>query len=137
MAGDITLTVTGNLTADPELRFLPGGDAVANFTVASTPRFYDRQAGEWKNGETTFVPCSVWRDQAERFVDSAARGSRVVVTGRLKQRSWTTEDSEKHSRLEVQVDEVAFSVLFATATVTKATRPTRPVQDPWTQPVAA
>lgn len=138
MAGDTT--IIGNLTADPELRFTPNGIAVANFTVASTPRTYDQKSGEWKDGEATFMPCSVWRDQAEHLAESLKRGTRVVVVGRLKQRSWTTEDGEKRSRIELQVDELGPSLRFATATVTKATRSTgQPIEeDPWaTVPAAA
>ncbi|CDO21641.1 single-stranded DNA-binding protein [Mycolicibacterium mageritense DSM 44476 = CIP 104973] len=92
MAGDTTITVVGNLTADPELRFTPSGAAVANFTVASTPRIYDRQSGEWKDGEALFLRCNIWREAAENVAESLTRGSRVIVTGRLKQRSFETRE---------------------------------------------
>ena len=95
MAGDTTITLVGNLTADPELRFTPSGAAVANFTVASTPRTFDRQSNEWKDGETLFMRCSVWRDAAENVAESLHRGTRVVVTGRLKSRSYDTKEGEK------------------------------------------
>jgi single-strand DNA-binding protein len=138
VSGETTLTVIGNVTADPELKFTPGGAAVANFTVASTPRTFDRASGEWKDGETLFMPCSVWREQAEHFVDSLHRGSRVIATGRLTQRSWTTDDGEKRSRMELQVDEIGPSLRYATAKVTKAIRSTTPtVEDPWPTAPAA
>jgi single-strand DNA-binding protein len=140
VSGEITLTVIGNLVADPELRFTPGGVAVTNFRVASTPRIYDRAASEWKDGETTFLSCSVWRDQAERVAESLTRGSRVIVQGKLKQRSFETREGEKRTVVEMQVDEVGPSLLYATAKVTKAIRSTAPtVADPWGAgvPVAA
>ena len=96
MAGDTTITVVGNLTADPELRFTPSGAAVANFTVASTPRIYDRQSGEWKDGEALFLRCNIWREAAENVAESLTRGSRVIVQGRLKQRSFETREGEAH-----------------------------------------
>ena len=95
MAGDTIITVIGNLTADPEMRFTPSGAAVASFTVASTPRTFDRQAGEWKNAETLFMPCSSWRDAAENVAESLTKGTRVIVQGRLVQRSYTTREGEK------------------------------------------
>ncbi|HYB39747.1 MAG TPA: single-stranded DNA-binding protein [Mycobacterium sp.] len=122
MAGDTTITVVGNLTADPELRFTPSGAAVANFTVASTPRIYDRQSGEWKDGEALFLRCNIWREAAENVAESLTRGSRVIVTGRLKQRSFETRDGEKRTVVEVEVDEIGPSLRYATAKVNKASR---------------
>lgn len=122
MAGDTTITVVGNLTADPELRFTPSGAAVANFTVASTPRMYDRQSGEWKDGEALFLRCNIWREAAENVAESLTRGSRVIVTGRLKQRSFETREGEKRTVFEVEVEEVGPSLKYATAKVNKASR---------------
>ncbi|MCB1263305.1 MAG: single-stranded DNA-binding protein [Mycobacterium sp.] len=122
MAGDTTITVVGNLTADPELRFTPSGAAVANFTVASTPRIYDRQSGEWKDGEALFLRCNIWREAAENVAESLTRGSRVIVTGRLKQRSFETREGEKRTVVEVEVDEIGPSLRYATAKVNKAGR---------------
>lgn len=122
MAGDTTITVVGNLTADPELRFTPAGAAVANFTVASTPRTYDRQSGEWKDGEALFLRCSIWREAAENVAESLTRGSRVIVSGRLKQRSFETREGEKRTVVEVEVDEIGPSLRYATAKVNKASR---------------
>ncbi|HEY3996560.1 MAG TPA: single-stranded DNA-binding protein [Mycobacterium sp.] len=122
MAGDTTITVVGNLTADPELRFTPSGAAVANFTVASTPRIYDRQSGEWKDGEALFLRCNIWREAAENVAESLTRGSRVIVTGRLKQRSFETREGEKRTVMEVEVDEIGPSLRYATAKVNKASR---------------
>ena len=122
MAGDTTITVVGNLTADPELRFTPSGAAVANFTVASTPRIYDRQSGEWKDGEALFLRCNIWREAAENVAESLTRGSRVIVTGRLKQRSFETKEGEKRTVMEVEVDEIGPSLRYATAKVNKASR---------------
>jgi single-strand DNA-binding protein len=122
VAGDTTITVVGNLTADPELRFTPSGAAVANFTVASTPRIYDRQSGEWKDGEALFLRCNIWREAAENVAESLTRGSRVIVTGRLKQRSFETRDGEKRTVVEVEVDEIGPSLRYATAKVNKASR---------------
>lgn len=102
MAGDTTITVVGNLTADPELRFTPSGAAVANFTVASTPRIFDRQSSEWKDGEALFLRCNIWREAAENVAESLTRGSRVIVTGRLKQRSFETREGEKRTVVEVE-----------------------------------
>ena len=117
-----TLTVVGNLVADPELRFTPNGAAVANFTVASTPRSFDKQANEWKDGETLFMRCSVWREAAENAAESLTRGARVIVSGRLVSRSWETKEGEKRTVMEMQVDEVGPSLRYATAKVTKAER---------------
>ncbi len=122
MAGDTTITVVGNLTADPELRFTPSGAAVANFTVASTPRIYDRQSGEWKDGEALFLRCNIWREAAENVAESLTRGARVIVTGRLKQRSFETREGEKRTVVEVEVDEIGPSLKYATAKVNKASR---------------
>lgn len=122
MAGDTIITVVGNLTADPELRFTPSGAAVANFTVASTPRIYDRQSGEWKDGEALFLRCNIWREAAENVAESLTRGARVIVTGRLKQRSFETREGEKRTVVEVEVDEIGPSLRYATAKVNKASR---------------
>lgn len=122
MAGDTTITIVGNLTADPELRFTPSGAAVANFTVASTPRQFDRQSNEWKDGETLFMRCSIWRDAAENVAESMHRGTRVIVTGRLKSRSYETKEGEKRTVIELEVDEVGPSLRYASAKVTKAER---------------
>ncbi len=122
MAGDTTITVVGNLTADPELRFTPSGAAVANFTVASTPRIFDRQSSEWKDGEALFLRCNIWREAAENVAESLTRGSRVIVTGRLKQRSFETREGEKRTVFEVEVDEIGPSLKYATAKVNKASR---------------
>jgi single-strand DNA-binding protein len=151
-AGDTTITVVGNLTADPELRFTPSGAAVANFTVASTPRIMDRQTNEWKDGDPLFMRCSIWREAAENVAESLTRGSRVIVTGRLKQRSYETREGEKRTVVEVEVDEIGPSLRYATAKVNKASRsggggggfgggggggarpaagPSEPKDDPW------
>jgi single-strand DNA-binding protein len=122
VAGDTTITVVGNLTADPELRFTPSGAAVANFTVASTPRTFDRQTSEWKDGEALFLRCNIWREAAENVAESLTRGSRVIVTGRLKQRSFETREGEKRTVFEVEVDEIGPSLRYATAKVNKASR---------------
>ena len=122
MAGETTITIVGNLTADPELRFTPSGAAVANFTVASTPRTFDRQSNEWKDGETLFMRCSIWRDAAENIAESLHRGTRVIVTGRLKSRSYETKEGEKRTVIELDVDEVGPSLRYASAKVTKAER---------------
>jgi single-strand DNA-binding protein len=122
MAGDTVITVVGNLTSDPELRFTPSGAAVANFTVASTPRTLDRQSGEWKDGEALFLRCNIWRQAAENVAESLTRGARVVVQGRLKQRSFETKEGEKRTVVELEVDEIGPSLRFATAKVTKAAR---------------
>jgi single-strand DNA-binding protein len=122
VAGDTTITIVGNLTADPELRFTPSGAAVANFTVASTPRIFDRQTSEWKDGEALFLRCNIWREAAENVAESLTRGSRVIVTGRLKQRSFETREGEKRTVFEVEVDEIGPSLRYATAKVNKASR---------------
>lgn len=122
MAGDTIITVIGNLTADPELRFTPSGAAVANFTVASTPRIFDRQTNEWKDGEALFLRCNIWREAAENVAESLTRGSRVIVQGRLKQRSFETREGEKRTVVELEVDEIGPSLKYATAKVNKASR---------------
>ncbi|ACQ82418.1 single-strand binding protein [Beutenbergia cavernae DSM 12333] len=122
MAGDTVITVIGNLTADPELRFTPSGAAVANFTVASTPRTFDRQTNEWKDGDTLFLRCSIWREAAENVAESLTKGMRVIAQGRLVQRSYETREGEKRTVVELQVDEVGPSLRYATAKVTRASR---------------
>jgi single-strand DNA-binding protein len=122
VAGDTVITVIGNLTADPELRFTPSGAAVANFTVASTPRTFDRQTNEWKDGEALFLRCNIWREAAENVAESLTRGARVIVSGRLKQRSFETREGEKRTVVELEVDEIGPSLKYATAKVNKASR---------------
>ena len=122
MAGETTITVIGNLTGDPELRFTPSGAAVANFTVASTPRTFDRQSNDWKDGETLFMRCSVWREAAENVAESLHRGTRVIVSGRLKSRSYETKEGEKRTVIEMDVDEVGPSLRYATAKVNRTQR---------------
>src|SRR3712207_8237724 len=122
MAGETVITVIGNLTSDPELRWTPSGAAVANFTIASTPRPLDRQSQEWKDGEPLFLRCSVWRQAAEHVAESLTRGSRVMAQGRLKQRSFDTKEGEKRTVIELEVDEIGPSLRYATATVAKVSR---------------
>jgi single-strand DNA-binding protein len=122
MAGETVVTLVGNLVDDPELRFTPSGAAVANFRVASTPRTYDRQSGEWKDGESLFLSCSVWRQAAENVAESLQRGMRVIIQGRLKQRSYDDREGQKRTVFEIDVDEVGPSLRSATAKVTKASR---------------
>ena len=122
MAGETVITVVGNVTDDPELKFTPSGAAVANFTVASTPRTFDRQSNEWKDGETLFMRCSVWREAAENVAESLAKGNRVIVQGRLVQRSFETREGEKRTVVEMQVDEVGPSLRYATAKVNRTQR---------------
>ncbi len=148
MAGETVITVVGNLTADPELRFTPSGAAVASFTVASTPRMLDKATNEWKDGDALFLRCSVWRQAAENVAESLTRGSRVIVQGRLKQRSFETKEGEKRTVVELDVDEVGPSLRYATAKVNKASRggasygengagaPARN-DDPWSTPAPA
>jgi len=112
VAGETTITVVGNLTADPELRFTPSGAAVASFTVAATPRTLDRQSGEWKDGDALFMRCNIWRQAAENVAESLTRGARVIVTGRLRQRSYETKEGEKRTVVELEVDEVGPSLRF-------------------------
>ncbi|WP_152203615.1 single-stranded DNA-binding protein [Georgenia thermotolerans] len=140
MAGDTIITVVGNLTADPELRFTPNGAAVASFTVASTPRSFDKNANEWKDGETLFLRCSVWREAAENIAESLTKGARVIVQGRLVSRSFETREGEKRTVTEMQVDEVGPSLTYATAKVTRSSKGGQrssyapaggSAQDPW------
>ena len=152
MAGDTVITVIGNLTADPELRWTQSGAAVADFTVASTPRTYDRNAGEWRDGDTLFMRCSVWRDTAENVAESLRKGMRVIVQGRLTQRSYDTQQGERRTVVELQVDEVGPSLRYATAQVTRAAssggsgggfgggqqaRPQVQQEEPWATPGSA
>src|SRR3954452_20609598 len=160
MAGDTVITVIGNLTADPDLRFTPSGAAVANFTVASTPRFFDKQTNEGKDGDALFLRCSIWRQAAENVAEALHRGTRVIVAGRLRQRSYETREGEKRTVVELDVDEVGPSLKYATAKLTKTTRsgagggdgggggggaadpwatsapssPAQPANDPWAAP---
>lgn len=147
MAGETIITVVGNLTDDPELRFTPSGAAVANFRVASTPRTFNRQTSQWEDGEALFLNCSVWRQAAENAAESLQRGMRVVVQGRLKQRSFETREGEKRTVIELDVDEVGASLRYATAKVTKTQRSgassgggfgggggAQPANDPWASP---
>ena len=122
MAGDTTITLVGNLTSDPELRFTPSGAAVASLTIASTPRFFDRGAGEWKEGGTLFMRCSLWRDPAENVAESLTKGARVIALGRLVQRTFTTREGENRSVVEMQVDEIGPSLRYAQAQVTRIPR---------------
>ena len=148
MAGETIVTVVGNLTADPELRFTPSGAAVASFTIASTPRTFDRNTNEWKDGEALFLRCSIWRQAAENVAESLQRGMRVVAQGRLKQRSFETREGEKRTVVEMDVDEVGPSLRYATAKVNRTQRgstsggfgasggaepaaQTAPADDPW------
>jgi single-strand DNA-binding protein len=139
-AGDTTITLIGNLTDDPELRFTPSGAAVAKFRVASTPRFMDKQTGEWKDGEALFLTCNVWRQAAEHVAESLQRGTRVIVSGRLRQRSYETREGEKRTVFELEVDEIGPSLRYATAKVQKMSRSSggggfgnsgAPSDDPW------
>ena len=161
MAGETVITVVGNLTDDPELRFTPSGAAVANFTIASTPRNFDRQTNEWKDGDALFLRCSIWRQAAENVAETLQRGMRVVAQGRLRQRSFETKEGERRTVVELEVDEVGPSLRYATAKVTKTSRggggggfggsggsgqgggyagaqgssgPTSPSDDPWSAP---
>ena len=119
MAGETVITVVGNLTSDPELRYTQNGLAVANFTIASTPRSFDRAANDWKDGDALFLRASVWREFAEHVASSLTKGSRVVATGRLKQRSYETKEGEKRTSIELEVDEIGPSLRYATAQVTR------------------
>ena len=151
MANETQITVVGNLVADPEIRFVPNGAAVANFTVASTPRTFDRQSNEWKDGEALFLRCSVWKEVAEHVTESLTKGMRVIVQGRLKARSYDDKDGNRRTGWELDVDEIGPALKFATAKVTRAQRggaqqsgqwggqqsagfsapPQSPQQDPW------
>ena len=143
-AGDTAITIAGNLVSDPELRYTPTGQAVATFRVASTPRFMDRQTNEWKDGESLFLSCNVWRQAAENVAESLQRGMRVIVQGRLKQRSYETKEGEKRTVVELEVDEVGPSLRYATAKVNRTQRgssggggfggdsmASAPADDPW------
>jgi single-strand DNA-binding protein len=145
MAGDTVITVVGNLTDDPELRFTSSGAAVANFTVASTPRFFDKNTNEWKDGDALFLRCSIWRQAAENVAETLQKGARVIVQGRLKQRSYETREGERRTVYELDVDEVGPSLRYATAKVSKVSRSgggggggfgggapsSPPAEDPW------
>jgi len=122
MAGETIITVVGNLTADPELRFTPSGAAVASFTIASTPRTFDRNTNEWKDGEALFLRCSLWRQAAENAAESLTRGMRVIAQGRLQQRSFETREGEKRTVVEMQVDEIGPSLRYASAKVNRTQR---------------
>jgi len=145
MAGETFINIVGNLTADPELRFTPSGAAVANFTIASTPRTFDRNTNEWKDGEALFLRCSIWRQAAENVAESLTRGMRVMASGRLKQRSYETREGEKRTVIELDVDEIGPSLKYATAKVNRTARDSatsgggggggfgggQPAGDPW------
>ncbi|MBN9198497.1 MAG: single-stranded DNA-binding protein [Microbacterium ginsengisoli] len=145
MTGETTITVVGNLTADPELRYTQNGLPVANFTIASTPRTFDRQANEWKDGEALFLRASVWREFAEHVAGSLTKGSRVIATGRLRQRSYQDRDGQTRVSVELEVDEIGPSLRYATAQVTRAAstggpggRPHAPAtEEPWATPSSA
>jgi len=133
-AGDTNITIIGNLVNDPELRYTPSGQAVATFRVASTPRHLDKAANEWKDGESLFLSCNVWRQAAENVAESLQRGMRVVVVGRLKQRSYETKGGDKRTVYEIEVDEIGPSLRNASAKVTKTSRSSAPAaaaEDPW------
>jgi single-strand DNA-binding protein len=136
---DTTITIVGNLVDDPELRFTPSGQAVANFRIASTPRYFDKQANEWKDGDGLFLTVNVWRQAAENVAESLLRGMRVIVTGRLKQRSYETKEGEKRTVYEIEADEVGPSLRNASAKVNKAARApaqqakTEQAGDPWAE----
>ena len=139
MAGETDITVVGNLTSDPELRYTQNGLAVANFTIASTPRNFDRASSEWKDGEALFLRASVWREFAEHVAGSLTKGARVIATGRLKQRSYETKEGEKRSTIELEIDEIGPSLRYATATVSRAASSGRPgvgADEPWGSPTA-
>jgi len=152
VAGETVITVIGNLTGDPELRFTPSGAAVASFTVASTPRTLDKATNEWKDGEALFLRCSIWRQAAENVAESLQKGMRVIVSGRLQQRSYDTKEGEKRTVIELQVDEIGPSLKYATAKVNRTTRgggnggfggspsggaSSAPADDPWASPPAS
>lgn len=146
MANETTITVIGNLTNDPELRFTPSGAAVANFTVASTPRTFDRNSNEWKDGEALFLRCSVWREMAENVAESLTKGMRVILSGNLTQRSYETKEGEKRTVIELDVQEIGPSLKYANAKVNRTQRNSSgnqqqprtqaPQQDPWASPAA-
>lgn len=148
MANDIQITVIGNLISDPEMRFTPSGSAVANFTIASTPRSFDRQSNEWKDGETVFLRSSIWREAAENVAESLVKGTRVVAQGLLKSRSFETKEGEKRTVFEFEIDEIGPSLKWASAKVTRTQRGNNqgggfsggqqtqqaPAQEPWSTP---
>lgn len=149
MAGETLITVIGNLTNDPELRFTPSGSAVANFTIASTPRTFDRQSNDWKDGETLFMRASVWRESAENVAETLTKGTRVIAQGRLKSRSYDTKEGEKRTVMELEVDEIGPSLRYASAKVSRTQRNNSqggsglqgsqsgqgtPAEDPWSAP---
>lgn len=144
MAGETVITVVGNLTADPELRYTQNGLAVANFTIASTPRTYDRQANEWKDGDALFLRASVWREFAEHVAGSLTKGMRVVAQGRLTQKAYTDKEGNQRTSIELEIDEIGPSLRYATAQVTRAASGTStpqpvqsasaPAQEPWSTP---
>ena len=141
MSQDTIVTVVGNLTADPELRYTQSGLAVANLTIASTPRTFDRTSNEWKDGDPLFLRASAWREIAEHIAATLTKGSRVIAQGRLKQRSYETKEGEKRTTIELELDEIGPSLRYATATVTRATSgSTAPAAtdagNPWNQPAA-
>ncbi|MFC4611494.1 single-stranded DNA-binding protein [Streptomyces maoxianensis] len=134
--GETTITVVGNLAADPELRFTPAGAALAKFSVASTPRSYDKNSGQWKDGTAMFLRCAAWRDLAQHIAETLTKGMRVVVTGRLRQHDWQTPEGEKRSMLALEVDDIGPSLRFATAKVERVasasgTPAAAPSADPW------
>lgn len=137
MAGETPVTVVGNLVADPELKFTPTGAPVVNFTVASTPRKFDRETNKWVDGDALFLRCNLWRQPAENLVESLTKGARVIVTGNLRQRSYETKEGEKRSVMELEVDEIGPSLRYATAKVnkvertTKTAKPAAESRDPW------
>ena len=142
MTGETIITVVGNLTADPELRYTQNGLPVANFTIASTPRSFDRQANEWKDGEALFLRASVWREFAEHVAGSMTKGMRVIATGRLKQRSYQDREGQNRTSIELEVDEIGPSLRYATAQVTRAARPDSAQGQPqaaqeWATPAAS
>ncbi|GIH89901.1 single-stranded DNA-binding protein [Planobispora siamensis] len=135
-SGDTSITIVGNLTADPDLRFTTSGTAVASFTVAASRRLFDQQSNQWKDGDTLFLRCNAWRQMAEHATNSLAKGMRVIVTGRLRQRDYEAKDGSKRTAYEIDVDELGPSLKFATARVTKTTREQAPHpavsgSDPW------
>lgn len=140
MSGLPTIHVTGTIVADPELKFTPSGAAVANFTIASTPRSFDKNTNSWKDGEALFIRCSVWRQAAENVAESLHRGYKVIVQGYLKQRSYETHEGEKRTVVEMEVQEIGPALTFVTATIHKAERgsttrtASAPTDDPWSKP---
>ncbi len=147
MAGDTTITVIGNLVADPELRFTPSGAAVASFRIASTPRYFDKESNGWKDGESLFMTCNVWRQQAENVTESLTKGNRIIVVGRLKQRSYETREGERRQVMEIEDDDVGPALRNAKATVQRISRDSgtpaatdiggQATDDPWSTPPAA